>query len=89
MFTLQVATTHHPSLLYPDSHKPHFHSIIDSEEQGGGQRRSVKVDPCEINHLGSSLIDFEYLDLKSGALLSESQECLPVEIQKSISDDPR
>ena len=29
------------------------------------------------------------LDLKSGALLGESQECLPVEIQKSISDDPR
>ena len=29
------------------------------------------------------------LDLKSGALLSESQERLPIEIQKSISDDPR
>jgi len=29
------------------------------------------------------------LDLKSGALLSESQERLPVEIQKSIIDDPR
>ena len=29
------------------------------------------------------------LDLKSGALLGESKERLPVEIQKSISDDLR
>ena len=28
-------------------------------------------------------------DLKSGTLLGESQECLPVEIQNSISDDPQ
>ena len=28
------------------------------------------------------------LELKSGALLGESQERLPVEIQKSIGDDP-
>ena len=49
----------------------------------------VEVDFVGMNQLFPRLDPALNLDLKSGTLLSESQECLPVEIQKSISDDPR